>query len=81
MNEEQLKAIKSLERAFKKCKEANIAFYGMGGELYGISENKEDTSLNEPGKQYTCNDNLHSSLNTNGITINTHKSYRDSGGF
>jgi len=33
MNEEQEKAIKSLERAFRKCFKADLCFFGSGSEL------------------------------------------------
>lgn len=80
MKEDQIKALKSLERAFRKCKEAGIAFYGMDCALYAISEDKVNTN---PRKHGQCNsqDNVHDSLNEYGYDVNTHGAYSDSGGF
>ena len=80
MKEEQQKVLKSLERAFKKCKEAEISFYGMDGDLFAISKDKVNIKFNEHG-DCIPHDNVHDSLSNNGIIVNTYNSYRDSGGF
>ncbi len=36
MNYEQSKAIKALERAFKKCSLAGVGFFGDGGAVYAF---------------------------------------------
>ena len=40
MNDSQKKAIKSLERAFKKCYKADICFFGNGSELMVFDSNE-----------------------------------------
>jgi len=40
LNEEQIKAFKSMERAFKKCQEANVMFYTVLETLHFINGDK-----------------------------------------
>jgi predicted nucleic acid-binding Zn ribbon protein len=82
LNKEQLKAIKSLERAFKKCEEAGIYFYGMDDDLHAISRIEVDESP-QTTKEYCLKggDRVHECLNENGIIVKTHGAYRNSGGF
>jgi hypothetical protein len=81
LDKEQLKAIKSLERAFKKCRELKINFYGMDESLHAISK----IDANETTVIGDCwakgGDVLHDSLNESGIIVKTYGSYRNSGGF
>ena len=39
LNQEQIKAFKSLQRAVKKCKKANVYFYQVLESLYGLNGN------------------------------------------
>ena len=78
MNYEQTRAIKSLEQAFKKCKKANLAFHGMDGCLlvWDATEEKALTCNGESicEQQYKINGNQ-------GNKIETHNTYKDSGGW
>lgn len=81
MDKEQEKALKSLERAFLKCKKVGIYFYGMDEDLHAIAKDKADESLQTKEEFGTAIDHLHISLNKEGVLVNTHGSYRNSGGF
>lgn len=89
LNKKQELALKNLEKAFKKCKDAKINFCGMDSSIYYASEkaikkrdkNKDyrggDSGYNEVAETVYGKD---SDDYTCGL-VETHNSYLDSGGW
>lgn len=74
MNKKQTQALAQLARAFAACRKAEISFVGMDDTLYAydaaeLNKAKETRDLYEA--QQFCEDE----------TVNTHKTYLDSGGW
>ncbi len=71
MDEQKEKALAKLSRAFRSAKEAGLVFFGMDGSLLALDVNdyKTDQDLTEYGN------------NVELVTVNTHKTYKDSGGW
>ncbi|GAG99048.1 unnamed protein product [marine sediment metagenome] len=83
MNETQDKALVSLSKAFAKCKKASLAFQGMDDNLLAFDADEynrltEKVSICE--QQYVCDDNGYFAGNQ-GVGVDTHNCYRDSGGW
>ena len=81
MNNEQKKAIKSLERAFKKCSDADLCFMGEDGDLICFDSyefGKAEEKLELENKLYGPG-NILSVINYS-VIIKTHNTYMDSGG-
>lgn len=78
MNTGQFNAIRSLERAFKKCEQAHLAICGMDTELlvWDIDDYKYRTKTDS-----ICNQQYLGEAGNQGIKINTHGTYQDSGGW
>lgn len=77
LNEKQKKALTSLSRAFDKCKKASLCFQGMDGSLlvFDADEyNRLTASKSICEQQYADEGNQ-------GEMVETHKTYRDSGGW
>jgi len=77
MTEKQNKALKSLSRAFLKCKEANLCFQGMDDSLLAFDKDEYmELTKNESicEQQYQENGNQ-------GDAVDTHGCYMDSGGW
>ena len=74
---EQERAIKSLERAFKKCKDAGIKFCGMDYSIiYATAKDAARIgSINQYGPVASAYQAGY------GWTVNDHKTYTDSGGW
>lgn len=53
LSDEQHKAIRSLERAFKKCKDANIYFHNCYGTLTAYDGNIVDF-VNDDPSEFPC---------------------------
>jgi len=64
-NDDQRKAIKSLEKVFKKCSDVGLKFVGVDTELLCTTGYTDYNSIIIDG---------------NSIEINTHDSYKDSMG-
>jgi hypothetical protein len=80
MNRTQEKAIKSLERAFKKCSDCGIVFISNNSDLNGFDydelnecENMLESEHEEFGVGTIC------SL-IDYVTVETHRTFIDSGG-
>lgn len=76
VDDDQAKALASLERAFKKCSKAGVSFVGMDDDIcmYDAKELEETQSRSS---------DLHSAQRKcgGGTTVNTHSCYIDSGGW
>ena len=77
MNDKQIKAIQSLERAFKKCAKANLAFQGMDGSL----ESWDADDYTERTKHDSICEQQYIKDGDQGYRIDTHETYKDSGGW
>lgn len=76
MSDEQEKAIKALERAFKLCNSKGIVFCGMDCDIHAYDE-AEFTKLTDGGMSvYDAQTKLEG-----GDNVNTSKTYMDSGGW
>ena len=80
MNNEQEKAVKSLERAFKKCKKVGLIFYGMDGEIKAYDKKLFIKIYNESEDDYDTQKKLSNSDETS-YTVDMSKVYIDSGGW
>lgn len=78
MKVKQIKAIKSLEKAFEKCKEAGLVFYGADMDLLCFDEKEYDKVFEE-------HDDIGTTVNKMSddkyVKINTSKAYIDSCGY
>ena len=74
---EQEKALGSLERAFAKCKKANLVFQGMDGALlvFDADEYSKLTAADPIVMQQYLPDG------NQGEEVNTYNCYKDSGGW
>lgn len=75
LNNEQRKALKGLERAFKKCADLGMCFYGMEDGL--ITLPRQETEEEWTGTLKMTGDNIMQE----GITVKTYNSYKDSGAY
>jgi len=77
MNDKQNKALKALERAFVKCRKANLAFQGMDETLlvFDAGDYTKRTKEGPICDQQYVNDGYQ------GEIVNTHECYKDSGGW
>ena len=79
INDEQDKAIKELEKAFKKCKKAKLVFVGCDDQLFAIDSirydeiQKDADAINIWGVAVVAND-------AESECIRTYNTYLDSGG-
>lgn len=77
MNKTQGEALKKLSKAFSECKKVKLCFQGMDGDLLAFDEDKyikltKNESIYE--QQYKKNGDQ-------GVTVDTHGCYMDSGGW
>lgn len=83
MFKKQEEALKSLEKAFKKCAAANIVFYGSDGNLYAMDGRKhcivEDTDGGIGGTIPSIAQNVEN-IGGWSVFVNTSDTYKDSGG-
>lgn len=82
MTEEQKKALKILERAFKKCSKAGLQFAGMDGNIFYANE-KSINNLPEPTNKTPYNEVARVAEEglPGGGYVNHHGTYIDSGGW
>ena len=80
MNNEQEKALKSLERAFKRCKKTGLVFFGMDGDVIAYDEKSYREIYNENECGYETQQKLSNSYKTS-YTVDTCGAYIDSGGW
>lgn len=76
MNDEQRKAIRSLERALKKCADAGISLMGMDSSLFAYDKTELDDAERELGCLYEAQ-----CACGQGETVTDHGAYVDSGGW
>jgi hypothetical protein len=76
MTEKQDQALAALASAFDKCATAGLCFYGIDSNLYA-AENEATRFIN--GKCMTLDEIKRRQLSL--ARVNTHGTYRDSGGF
>jgi hypothetical protein len=82
MNSKQTSALKELEAAFKKCKAAKLAFFGMDGGILAFDAEYIDSALSRPNSDLcSLQSDDNEEFNDRSVNVNTHRTYRDSGGF
>ena len=77
MNEQQVKALESLSRAFRRCKKAKLSFVGMDGSIRAF-DTKE---LSETLRHGTVCDQQYVKNGNQGYPVDSHGTYLDSGGW
>ena len=77
MNKKQIAALKSLSKAFKKCKKANLAFQGMDCSLIAFDSDEYDKLT----VKYSIGEQQYIKNGSQGESVITHNTYRDSGGW
>lgn len=86
MFKQQERALKSLERALKMCKKANIVLYGCDYQLIAMDKRKHDKHINS--EESRCSDgetipDIERAVEELGgwaETVDTSDTYQDSGG-
>lgn len=79
--DKQEKAIKSLERAMKRCEDAGICLYGLDDNLIWIDNKAQERIDDSYGHAHNAVSNFANDAEWDeGGSVNTHGCYIDSGG-
>ncbi len=91
LTQKQKAAIKGLEAAFKRCKEAGLSFCGMDADIYYASDqclkyyaDKMDSPNRHSGSYHEiaqCQNLAFEDLDDRAGRIDTHRAYKESGGW